>query len=450
MARFDNMPAELRNYVYDQILLENKPRFSPRHFRGHETSLFTVSKQLHQEATSYFYQHNEITIDIPSPKASGATILSPVADRYLRFLRRLRIYALITAANSTSQQELADTISSLANIGANFEDIYITIQSTLSRLINPMVDDSVLGIDHPITVALRVLLDSKAAKVVRLHLHQVWFAPCVAQDLEARYGDRILFISWEGSPRSPHFVQRLCTGFYVSSHMIAMDLDEESIADAHSPENLSIPSTPTSIPSSVASAFADLDMFSVNEFQLRSDDEKNDESKDGSANEESFFSGIDIEEWEASTEIIEENSSEYEEMETDDGDDEEEEDLEDVQQEDIDAIMSNMEETAHHIANEADITYCVLYVRITGGRISAPAHIASPTRAFASIAAFKLRSREPSSTNDSKLPKSKISTFQLRARKTLPTETKYISPRLAPIPTALPRRSNTQPQPQTQ
>jgi hypothetical protein len=358
MACFENMPAELRNYIYDQLLLDDKPRIFPGRSRGLETALFAVSKQFHHEATSYFYQHNEITIGTPSQKTSAATILPPVADRYLRFLRRLRICALITEANSISQLELADTISSLAKIGASFEDIHITIQSTLSRLVNPMVDDSVLGIDHPITLALCVLLDSSVAKVVRLYLRNAWFAPCVAQDLEALYGDRILFVNSEGSPRGPHFVQRLRTGFYLSSHTTVMDLDKENIADVHSPENVSIPSTPSSIPSSVASAFADLDMFSVNEFQVGSDDAKNDESKDGSANEESSFSGIDIEEWEASTEITEEEDLlEYEDMEIDDGDDEEEEGLDDIPQEDIDAIMSNMEETAHHIANEEDITY---------------------------------------------------------------------------------------------
>ncbi|KAL6154212.1 hypothetical protein ACJBU6_07491 [Exserohilum turcicum] len=358
MAQFSDIPAELRNVIYGELLLKSQAHISLERFsNGNHLSLFAVSKQLHHETTSYFYQHNQITIDPMSPKTETATILPPIADRYLRFLRQLKIAAMVSEANSSTHQRLANTIASLATVGANFEDIHIAIQSTLSRLVTPMVDDSILGSNHPVTAALRLLLGSGVAKVVRLQLVQVWFAPLVAQNLKSQYGDRILFLDAEGVAQNARSVQKPWNGVYVGTHMTALGLDIEAVVDALSPSHGSPSSMPSSISSSVGSAFSSLDTFSVTEFELGCEDAKNEESKDESANDDSFFSGINIEEWDASTQVTEQHDLlGSEEMEVDD-DVSDDEELEDVSQEDFDAIMGNMEDMANYEANQCDMTY---------------------------------------------------------------------------------------------
>jgi hypothetical protein len=75
---------------------------------------------------------------------------------------------------------------------------------------------------------------------------------------------------------------------------------------------------------------------------------------------------IDIEEWEAATEVPEEDDlQDLDEGMEDDVDEEMEDDvdeeMEDVPQEDIDDIMYNTEECADHAANDADVSYMTMF-----------------------------------------------------------------------------------------
>ena len=360
MSGFFDMPAELRNVVYGQLLGGRDSRQQVHKNFG----LFTVSKQVHDESTSYFYQHNAMDIDVPSPATRTATILPPIADKHVRYLRWLSVYVKTAEAHSSRQQKVASTIASLAVIGAKFEHVYICLQSSLSKLVNSRVDDSVFGMDHPITVALRQLLESGVAKIVSLGMCDTWFRPDVGQKLQAQYGTRLEFVSSSERMVDPRTLERRLTGSYVSTHLTGLGLDDEAIADARCPPipfGSSTSSTPSSLIGCVASAFADLDTFSVTASGLGQDElaDEHDADETCAGEEELFFSMEDVEEWEASTrEHGPGECNDSQDMDLDDDDNEDEEMVE-IPGEEIDAIMANMEEAAHYSVNDADMSFMV-------------------------------------------------------------------------------------------
>ncbi|KAL1801184.1 hypothetical protein ACET3X_001526 [Alternaria dauci] len=353
MKTFNDLPAEVRNTIYGQFLDRCHPQ------QTHSVlALFGVSKQIGQESISHFHQHNAFAITAASPATDDATILPPIADKWIRYLRRLAVYATISGTNSERERKTAGTIASLAIIGAKFEDLYIHVGSSLSRLANSRVDDSILHAQHPITIALRKLLDANVSEVIRLELHGVWFAPGIGQALHAQYGAQLQFVAGRRPVTDPSVLERFLTGSFASSHLVDLGVDDEVIAMSGSSGNDSTPSTPGSLPSSVCSAFEDLDMFSVTSFELSSDTTADNEESKDDMNESSFFASIDIEEWEASTQAAEEVYQDQPDMELDEDEDEDEDDeMEEVSQDEMDAIMGNMEDAAQHIANATDISY---------------------------------------------------------------------------------------------
>lgn len=346
------MPAEFRNVLYAELLQNSRSPHQPHN----ELALFTVSKQLHKESTSYFYQHNDIAIDAPSAATNVATILPPIADKYLRFLRHLRVHIPTGQANWPSVRNAASTINSLASIGANFVDLHIFISSPLSPLLNSRVDDSTMDSHHPITIALRDLIAAGIAKSIHIQLKNAWFAPGVASALHSTPPSRLRFSISDNYTLDFTSLERPITGRYSSMHLTDWGLREEDVKDSSLGYPTSVSSTPSSLPSSLCSAFANLDTFSVTSFELASDDEhdKDGESYDEfDSSEQPFFTEDDIEEWQAAThESQQEDSGSL--VIHNLGEDEE---MEDVPQEDIQAFMNNLEATAHHRANDADITY---------------------------------------------------------------------------------------------
>jgi hypothetical protein len=346
MKTFNDLPAEVRNTIYGQLLDRCHPQQTPA-----VSALFGASKQIGQESASYFHQHNAFAITAASPPNDSATLLPPLADKWIRYLRRLAVHATISGANSARERNIASTIASLTITGAKFEDLYIRIDSSLSKLANSCVDDSILYAQHPITLALRRLLDANVADVIRLELHGVWFAPGIGQALYAQYGNQLQFVAGEEPVIDPSVLERFLTGSLASSHLVKLGVDDEVVAKSYYCSNDSTPSTPSSLPTSVCSAFQDLDMFSVTSFDLGSDTTAdNEESKEDS----SFFAGIDIEEWEASTQAADEESQAQPDMELDEDDDDE---MEEVSQDEMDAIMGSMEDMAQHMANDIDMSY---------------------------------------------------------------------------------------------
>ncbi|KAF1850386.1 uncharacterized protein K460DRAFT_252641, partial [Cucurbitaria berberidis CBS 394.84] len=350
MAKFNELPAELRNVLYAGLLRNSHPA-------GNELAIFMVSKQIHEESTSYFYQHNNIAIYAPSTTTGAATILPPIADKYIQFLRRLTIYTLTGQARTPSVQKAATTIASLAAIGTQLDELSITIMSPLSHFLNSRVDDSILDISHPITVALLQLLASGVAKTTCIELKNAWFAPGVAHTLHAKFGSRLRFSISDAHTMDPASLERPLTGRYSSKYLTTLDLSYEDL-DSCSIPRTSISSMPSSLPSSVCSALADLDTFSVSSFEMKFEneaakDELGESSNERDTSEQPFFTDDDIEEWQASTlEFEQEDVDNLQDMDLD-----VDEEMEDVPQGDVQMFMNNLEETAHHVANTADVTY---------------------------------------------------------------------------------------------
>ncbi|XP_014554934.1 hypothetical protein COCVIDRAFT_103761 [Bipolaris victoriae FI3] len=349
MAEFSDMPAEIRNMVYESLFSPSQSQDIVEQLCSNRNafSLFTVSKQIHDETTSYFYQNNNINIHTPSQPTETATILPPIADRYLRFLGRVRVLATIGAAESSTHAKVANTIASLATIGAKFEHVNIFINSSLSRLVNKMVDDSILDDDHPITVALQKLLDSGVAKVVRVSLPGAWLTPSVAQHLKSQYGDRLLFINPDGSPCDVACVEKSKTGVHITRHMATLGLDMEHAYSDDDGDDEDDQSTPSSITSSFGSALADLDTFSVTSYEASPEDTKNDDSTGDSASGDSFFSEAELEEWENSDEDdVQEASSQPEDVEID-VEEELDEELDGMSDDGFDTVMGNMDDISY-------------------------------------------------------------------------------------------------------
>ncbi|KAH7069616.1 hypothetical protein BKA63DRAFT_86010 [Paraphoma chrysanthemicola] len=352
MARFIDLPPECRNSLYHELL---GSEIQPQRRIPHELAMLTVSKQIHEESSSYMYQNNNIVIDAPSDATESATILPPISDRYLRYLRTLTIQAFAGPGILQRTRKVATAIASLASIGARFTALTFLFTSPLSHLLTSRVDDTVMDQTHPITAALRSVLESDVAEVVRIQLDHVWFAPGVARHLKSDFGARVEFTVNGNHAHDMETLERPLTGRYSSTHLVVLGLDAVDVGMTPAPK-----STPSSPPSSLCSAFADLDTFSVTSFEWSSDEEGSqfkdfdDESAQGQADaaEQPFFTEDDIEEWSAATEGHKEEDELG--IRDDAGEDEE---MDDVQQEEILAIMRNMEENAHHVANEHDMTY---------------------------------------------------------------------------------------------
>ncbi|KAJ4376363.1 hypothetical protein N0V83_001646 [Neocucurbitaria cava] len=384
MASFNELPAELRNTLYAELLMESRSLYL-RQPVSNEFALFTVSKQLHHESSSYFYQNNDIAVDALSDATDDATILPPITDKYLPFLRRLTVHALTGQATAPSVRKVAKLIASLAAIGAEFEELDIWIMSPLSHLLNSRVDDSVMDVGHPIAVALRHVLASGVVRKTRIHLKNAWFATGVAKALHSEHGSRLEFFTSDTYIITDvSSLERPLTGRYSSTHLSDLTLSQEDIASCSTrASSISSSSTPSSLPSSSASAFADLDTFSVSSFHLNASDsaekdsgsesDSDSDSSDGCDNDapaQPFFMDDDIEQWQASAtqeasqeEVSGDADADEDEEDSgsdggdDDDDDNGDEEMEDVAPEEFEAFVDNLEEMAHHVANEEDVTY---------------------------------------------------------------------------------------------
>jgi hypothetical protein len=353
MAAFNNLPPEVRNMMYEQLLMGES---RPQHRDSYELAMFTVSKQLHNESSSYFYHHNDIVVDVPSATTETATILPPIADQYLRFMRRLTIHAFTGQANMPQTLKVATTIAALSGVGAHFAELNLLIESPLSHMMSSRVDDPIMHASHPITMAIRTLLRSNITKLLRIQLKNSWFAPSVARALQCDFNSQLEFLV-DGAPvQNTSVLEKALTGRDLGSHLTDLGLKVEDVRDSSCGDGSSPRSLAFSLPSSLCSAVTNLDTFSVTSFRLDSDDHERRESShlhkenDNAA----FFTEDDIEEWSAFTQ--EEQDSE-EELLGDIEDLDEDEDMEDVEREDIQAFMNNLEDVAHHVANESDVTY---------------------------------------------------------------------------------------------
>jgi hypothetical protein len=350
----DVLPAEVRNRLYKQLMTEENTS-------SNALALFTVSKQVHQEASSFYYQNNAVTINTPSTSTGAATILPPVADRYLRYLKRFTLHALAGQSNMPRTRKVAAAIASLSCIGAQFSELSIVVTSSLSQVLNARVDDSVLEDNHPITEAIRIVLRARVAKTFRLYMQNTWFAPGVARNLQTTFGSQVEFYERETRCHDMSSLERSLIGRYSSMHLTSLGLGDENTT-ATNYDNSST-STPSSLRSSLGSAFSELDSFTVTSWESGLDEAEAKAGGDSSmddddAGEPSFFTDDDLEDWSAST-TTGHDDDDHDEVLGDLDDLDEDEEMEDVSQEDILDVMNNLQEIANHQANEEDIEYMV-------------------------------------------------------------------------------------------
>ncbi|KAL1610760.1 hypothetical protein SLS60_002430 [Paraconiothyrium brasiliense] len=184
-----SLPAELRNSIYDKA-------FQGDLSNADSLALMRASKQLHVEAGSHFYANNPFVIKLPCLGVPGATVLPPINDRYLPFLKDVGIEIDAGCAIRPRVQEIATAIQTLTTIGANFDNISFLIQfpPELSLFLQDRYDDSILDESHPITTALDQLLNSGVSKFVQIWMNGTWFAPGVATKMKACHGSRLKFM----------------------------------------------------------------------------------------------------------------------------------------------------------------------------------------------------------------------------------------------------------------
>ena len=186
---------ELRNTIYDLVYQND---LSSRA----SLALMQASRQLHLEVSSHYYARDCFNISCPIEPTPGATILPPVNDRYLRFLKEVGIELEVGSASLPRVQETAVTIRNLTTIGAHFDKLTFLIQfpSEFSPFLRARFDDMIMDQAHPIAAAIDHVLGSKVSEVAYIILNGAWFAPGVATKLKDRYGARLQFMQANEKP----------------------------------------------------------------------------------------------------------------------------------------------------------------------------------------------------------------------------------------------------------
>ncbi|KAJ4352757.1 hypothetical protein N0V95_003975 [Ascochyta clinopodiicola] len=342
MSTFTDLPAEMRNIIYDELCTDS-------------LAVLRTCTFIHQEAASHYYQHNSFTVSLPAAHSKGATILPPIADRYLKYLRRLTICTTIGRPELVNTQEVARSIAALASTGTNLEALTLRFSSQISPILQTRVDDSVLHNTHPITYALRALLTSDVAKSLRVELENAWFAPGIVDGLRSEFGDRLEFLTTVQGEET----ERPLTGHYSLTHLQAYGINEQDVWDTEYLQSDRLHGGST--PSSLDSALSELDVFSPIEFF----DEEPEDLRNLFKTEGAGL-GVD----ELMFEIEEELGIEVDAKDTgylhapaiDDEELNENDDVDDDEMEGIDgfdAIVGNLEELARRRVNEEDICYMV-------------------------------------------------------------------------------------------
>jgi hypothetical protein len=182
-------PAEIRNILYDRVFHEDISN-------ADSLALMRTSKHLHLEAGSHFYANNPFVVSIPGPSVPGATVLPPMNDRYLPFLKDVGIEINAGCAARPRVQDIATAITRLSTTGAEYDTVSFLIQfpPELSFFLQDRCDEAILDKSHPITAALQHLLKSGVSKVVQIWMNGAWFAPGLAAEMKACYGPRLRFM----------------------------------------------------------------------------------------------------------------------------------------------------------------------------------------------------------------------------------------------------------------
>lgn len=199
------------------------------------------------------------------------------------------------------------------------------------------IDDCVLYVTHPLTLALQHFLSS-GVKSARVNLKGVWFAPGLAPKLLREFEGSLEVITCDSS------TERALAGQMTQDHLRDLGLDLKDVEDAEYLHSSDYHGDFPSLPSSLSSALSELDTFSpmdhLDEYPEDLQDTTKAEESD-SLFDEPMFDMDDVDE-----------GSEEELTEDDDVDDEEMEDINDFE-----TIINNLQEVTHRRVIEKDVCY---------------------------------------------------------------------------------------------
>jgi hypothetical protein len=191
---FFKLSPELRNLIYRELLdSENKVTNPITNSSTSAFALFRTSRYIHAEMSTFYFATGQFVANICSCGAPTPYIFPSVPDRYLGLIKHFHIKLRTGCGLFPAVQETAKKLTRLASVAERLEDVSITIRAAegLSSVLNSRMDDSVMDVSHPITVALRHMLDTKASRIVHLRLENAWFATGVAAELQADFGHRL-------------------------------------------------------------------------------------------------------------------------------------------------------------------------------------------------------------------------------------------------------------------
>lgn len=336
MDSFLDLPSEIRNSVYDRLLTGSTPTLG----------LLATSKQLHEEAASYFYQHNVFTIDLTAEDTTCVRRLSLVPDRYAKYLRHLTVNICVTGFKAA---QFTERLTTLAWQDTTLSILSLNLSSTTSRLLSLRTDDSVLCEEHPLTLALQHILSSGAVQLVRVNLDAVWFAPGLATKLLSEFKGKLEVTTAAGG------LERGLLGQARQIYAQDLGLNDEDVESLRALP--SSPDTAPSTPESLRSALLELDQFSPTEFFDEFEKECGGEKKEHEV--ASVFVSQELE-------MQDVNDQREEEEELIEEDDIGDEDMEDIDS--LEAILSHSQDVSYWRANEADVYYATNFAPEMLGR----------------------------------------------------------------------------------
>ncbi|KAF2641128.1 hypothetical protein P280DRAFT_303071 [Massarina eburnea CBS 473.64] len=233
---FFQLSPELRNMVYDNLFA--KEEATPV---DNKLAIFMISHNLHLEASTYFYARHHRAFDMRTVVNTSATMLPPMADAYVRFLKHVDISMPAGCASSLSVQQTARRLTALTAINANLEMItfHIGRADGIPTIMNNRLNDSVLDMSHPLVEALRQILNTGTSKKIRIRLSEAWLAKGVGAELRSAFGARIEFVEIIGDKLKPVVglsqLERQSKGFFMSSPLKLFSDDVGSDIDPSNP-----------------------------------------------------------------------------------------------------------------------------------------------------------------------------------------------------------------------
>jgi hypothetical protein len=230
------LPPELRSNVYGELFFDKDSTvyINSRELHENRVAVLATSRLYHQEAASYFYSQSHFVFDRPSIPTSEAKILPPIADRYVGHLKQITLNLHAGHTNLPKVRRAAQMIAALIDTGASFDEIRINIGTSLCNFLNLRFDDSIMGANHCITLALQRLFSANVSKRIHIDLDKTWFGPCVADQFESALST------------DPSTCERSLVGKYFNDPIVWFGTDPESNSDGDG-ESSGPPTSPSSL-----------------------------------------------------------------------------------------------------------------------------------------------------------------------------------------------------------